>query len=55
MQVETVKQGDHVIPLTSCAGTWQYEVVLEARDVHVVPKELDLDAAAQLVIKWVPT
>lgn len=51
MQVSGLSVGDHVVPMQPALGTWRRAAKYPAEQVYVVPKELPVDTAAQLIIK----
>ena len=46
-----MRVGDAVVPLDSGMGTWRQAAVVEAAELHAVPKALSVVAAATMSIK----
>ncbi|KAK9862340.1 hypothetical protein WJX84_003421 [Apatococcus fuscideae] len=49
-QVRELKQGDWVVPLRAGLGWWRAQATFPAEDLHCVPKDIGLTAAATLTI-----
>lgn len=53
MQVHGLLEGDHVVALEAGQGTWRERGIHDAHNLHRVPREMPLEAAATLCIKYV--
>jgi NADPH:quinone reductase-like Zn-dependent oxidoreductase len=53
MQVSGFKQGDLVVPFEPAQGTWRQRGVFPATAFMAIPNDTPIEAAAQLIIKYV--